>query len=281
LRRWPRLLWGWALCASLAACSTQPPRPSATESPGEPLVKLGVAYMQRGDKALALEKLQRGLDLDPNLPAGHYAIALLYEQLGESDKAETHYHRAISLRPDYAEAHNAYGAFLCKRKDFGKADKEFLAAAENPLYSTRDLAYANAGLCALDKPDAALAEKYFRLALDLNPAQPTALFHMAALSYGAGHFLNARGYLQRYQEVGPQTPETLWLGVRTERRLGDARAAADYGLLLRQRFPDSKQAEQLYTLEKGGKSSDRDPRGDPGASDIGGRQSGASPEGGP
>jgi type IV pilus assembly protein PilF len=265
---------------SLAACSTQPPRPPGTESPGEPLVRLGVAYMQRGDKALALEKLQRGLELDPNLSAGHYAIALLYEQLGELDKAETHYRRAIALRPDYAEAHNAYGAFLCQRKDFEKANKEFLAAAENPLYTTRGLAYANAGLCALDKPDPALAEKYFRLALEINPTQPTALFHMAALSYAAGRFLNARGYLQRYQEVGTQTSESLWLGVRTERQLGDARAAANYALLLRQRYPDSKEAEQLEALDKGGKSSDRDPRGNPGAGDSGGGQSGASPVGG-
>jgi type IV pilus assembly protein PilF len=249
---WGRFAQIWVLALTLMACSTQPPKPASAESPGEPLVKLGVAYLERGEQALALQKLKRGLELDPKLPAGHYAIGLLYERLGETDKAEEHYRRAISLKPDYAEARNAYGAFLCKRSEFDQADKQFRAAAENPLYVTRGLAYANAGLCALKRPDAAAAEKYFRLALEINPTQPTALFQMAALSYEAGRFLNARGYLQRYQEVGPQTPETLWLGVRTERKLGDGRAADGYALLLRERYPDSEQAAQLEVLEKGG-----------------------------
>ncbi len=246
------MLCGLALAAALAGCTNQPTRPTSGESPGAPLIKLGVAYMERGDQAVALQKLQRGLELDPNLPTGHYAIALLYEQLGELDKAEKHFRRAISLQPDYAEAHNAYGAFLCRKGQFDAADKQFMIAAQNPLYSTRGLAYANAGLCALRRPDAASAEKYFREALRINPTQSTALFQMAALSYEAGRYLNARAYLQRYQEVGPQTPETLWLGVRTERQLGDGKAAAGYALLLRERYPDSEQAQQLQAIDKGG-----------------------------
>lgn len=234
---------------SLCACSTNPPNAGTEDSPAQPLVKLGVAYMQQGDRATALQKLERALDLDPSLPSAHYAIALLYEQLGETDKAETHYRRALYLSPDYAEAHNAYGVFLCRQGKLTEAEEQFLTAAKNPLYTTPDLAYTNLGLCSMRKPDQAKAESNFRKALEINPKQPGALHQMAALSFDARRYLQARAYLERYQEVAPPTAQTLWLAARVERALGDIQAAHNYASMLEKEFRDSKEAQQL--LESG------------------------------
>jgi type IV pilus assembly protein PilF len=189
--------------------------------------------------------LQRALDLDPNLPTAHYAIALLYEQLGEADKAEGHFRRVLHLNADYADAHNAYGVFLCRQGRLDQAEQEFWLAIKNPLYSTPDLAYTNLGQCSLRKPDPVQAEQYLRKALELNPREPGALSYMAALSYEARRYLQARGYLQRLREVAPDNAQSLWLGVQIERALGDHAAASDYAALLRKNFPGSKQAQQL------------------------------------
>jgi type IV pilus assembly protein PilF len=202
-----------------------------------------VAYLQKGDRAVALQKLQRAIELDPIHPTAHYAIALLYEQLGEAGEAERHFRRALSLKADYPEAHNAYGVFLCRQGRHDAAEQQFWLAIKNPLYSTPDLAYTNLGLCSLAKSDE--AEKYFRRALELNPKEPGALLHMAALSFASKRYLQARGYLQRYQEVAPHTAESLWLAVRVERALGDGRTASDYAVQLQRKFPDSEQAQRL------------------------------------
>lgn len=236
----------------IGACSTPAAKREAAASKADPLVDLGVAYMERGDRARALDKLTRALQMDPNLPRGHYAIALLYDGMGEEDKAQSHYRRALSLDPRYAEARNAYGAFLCRQGDIKEAEKEFLEAARNPLYTTPDLAYTNAGLCLMAKQDKEGAEKYFREALQLNPLQPTALLQMAELSYQSDKYLNARAYLQRYREVAQHTPESLWLGILSEMKLGDRNAASSLALLLRARFPDSDQARLLQEMEQGG-----------------------------
>ena len=51
-------------------------------------MRLGLNYMQRGDYEFALEKLEKALQQDPNLPSAHNTIDILYQRLGEEEKAE-------------------------------------------------------------------------------------------------------------------------------------------------------------------------------------------------
>ena len=76
----------------LSACSstgrssdTLTPTADRPDTLAETNVKLGIGYMQQGKPDLALGRLQRALELEPNLASGHNAIAILYEQLGKLD----------------------------------------------------------------------------------------------------------------------------------------------------------------------------------------------------
>jgi type IV pilus assembly protein PilF len=51
--------------------------------------------------------------------------------------------------------------------------------------------------------------------------------------------------LQRYLEVGAHTAQSLWLGIRIERELGDRDALASYSLQLEKSYPDSEEARLL------------------------------------
>lgn len=237
----------------LSACSstgrnsdTLTPTADRPDTLAETNVKLGIGYMQQGKPDLALGRLQRALELEPNLASGHNAIAILYEQLGKLDLAGEHYQRAVELKPQDSAAHNNYGTFLCsKRNQLDKAEQQFMEALENPLYDTPEFAYENAGLCAKRKPDMAKAEQYFRKALELNPRLPTSLYQMGLISFDAKRYLPARAYLQRYAEIAKPTPQSLWLGIRIERELGDKNAVSSYSLYLKSNFPDSDEARLL------------------------------------
>ena len=224
-------------------------QPSTATKAAEINTQLGIIFMQQGKRDLALKKFKQALRQDSRLPSAHEAIAILYQELGEIRKAGEHYEEAARLDPKDPIIQNNYGAFLCSQNKVKRAERHFMIAIKNPLYKTPQDAYTNAGLCLLRIPDRNKAEAYFRKALQVDPKAPIALREMARLNYHGGHYLNARAYLQRYAAVAPQTPDTLWLGIRIERKLGDQNAVASYSLLLKNKFPDSEQARKLIESE--------------------------------
>jgi type IV pilus assembly protein PilF len=212
--------------------------------------QLGVGYMQEGQLELAWQRLNKALDLDATYSPAHNAMALLYERLGETDKASYHYRRATELNPADSSAQNNYGQFLCRQGKAEEAEKRFLASVRNPLYPTPDVAYTNAGLCLYQSGNLEKAETYLRQALQINPRIAPALLRMSELSLETDRALVARGYLQRYLEVGKHTPRTLWLGVRIERQLGDRNAVASYSMSLKGNFPESPETSELLKWER-------------------------------
>lgn len=208
-------------------------------------MRLGLNYMQRGDYEFALEKLEKALQQDPNLPSAHNTIALLYQRLREEEKAEYHFKKAVDLAPEYSEAQNNYGAFLCQQQRYAEAEEKFLIAVENPLYQSAAQAYENAGLCAMQQDDVTKAEGYFRRALQIEPTLSKSLLRMAEISYEQQNYLQARGYVQRFHDAATWTARALLLGIKTESKLGDDDAVASYILILRSRFPDSDEMQMV------------------------------------
>ena len=212
-------------------------------------VQLGIAYMRDGEMESSLNKFQKALEQDPDLPSAHGGIAVLYDRLDERDKASRHFRRALKLSPKNSQIQNNYGQFLCKQGEYDKANEQFDAAASNPVYSGRTGALTNAGTCAMQIPDLEQAEVYFRNALEIDSKLLPALTRMAQLRYDEGNYIGARAYLQRIEELAPLSPELLWLGVRVEDAWGNHDASARYGLLLKNNFPDAMQTRSLQEWE--------------------------------
>lgn len=236
-------LW---LVACTNAGSTRPTKYAAPDAKAAEInVRLGLNYLQRGDYEIALEKLEKALQQNPNLPSAHNTIALLYQHLDETDKAEMHFKQAVQRDSTYSAALNNYGAFLCGQKRYEEAEHYFLEAIKNPLYDSKAQALENAGMCANRIPDQTLAEKYFLKALQMNPHLSKSLLQMAQLRFLNIDYEDAHLYLKRYQAVASWTPSSLFTAIQIENKLNDQDAVASYALLLRARFPDSDEAQQV------------------------------------
>ena len=233
---------------SLTACSSNQGPMGQVEPTraAEINAELGLRYMIQGKYELALEKLDKAIEYNPDLAEAHHYKAELYRRLDKPKTADREYRRALDLAPDDSSIHNNYGVFLCGEAHRYEAGiQQFLQVLNNPVYPQRAQVYENLGLCTLRIPDKAKAEQYFRKALEINPRMAKSLFSMAQLSFEDKNYLSARAYLQRYHAIAPRTPQTLWLGIRIERHLGGDDAVASYGMLLLAKFPDSDEA-QLY-----------------------------------
>lgn len=208
-------------------------------------MKLGIAYLQRGEYKKALDKLHRAKNADPDYLPTYNMLGVLYQQIGEKEKAEKHYLKALRLYASDPATLNNYGQFLCQEKRYDEASKVFSKAANDPLYEAPEIAFANIGLCAMLQGQLNVAEINFRKALEKNPGQSTALIKMAEISYETSSYLSARGYLQRYLAINDHSSQSLWLGIQIEQQLGDKDTLASYKLLLKNKFPDSKETKQL------------------------------------
>lgn len=209
--------------------------------------ELGAGYYARGQYAVALQELRKALDADNAYAPAYSILGLVHAELREDKQAEAHFRHAVELSPNYSDAHNNFGLFLCQRGRPAESIKHFEAALTNSLYATPEKALANAGNCALEKGDLAQAEDYFVRALKRVSNQSTALLGMAEAHYRQGRWLAARSVLRQLGDIAGLGPQALWLGVRAERRLGDREAEANYGAQLRRRFPESMQAQWLIS----------------------------------
>jgi type IV pilus assembly protein PilF len=213
-------------------------------------LQLGTDYLRKGNLAQAKEKIDKALEQNPRNANAHIAAGLLYERLGQSDKADSHFARALSLEPKNPEIQNNYGAFLCQKGKYQRGEKLMLEAATNPLYRTPEVAYLNAANCASSGGDLKRAEENLRKALAVRPKFSEALFQMADLQYRQTDYLSARGFLERYAEVGRTSPASLWLGVRIERALGNEEAAKNYAERLKLEYPRAAQTKELIESER-------------------------------
>jgi len=246
-RRWLLVLYAASL--TTACVTVRPPgglQPSKANLPeaARDNTALGVGYLREGRLDLALEKLRRAVQEDPNYAPAHSTLAIAYAQRGDQQLAENEYRRALDLGDDPAVRNN-FGAFLCSIGKADEADRYFMQAANNRDYPTPEAAWANAGVCAHKTGNQARADADFREALRLNPNFADALQPLAVQAYADHDYLKADGYLQRYERSGPQTAQTLALGASIQHALGRADAARDYELKLIRNFPDSEETAHL------------------------------------
>jgi len=240
-----------AVLITLSACNQVRPSNqniSASQTTNEVAaanLDLAIEYMKQGAYENALKNLEKAKKADPGYAPTYNVTGLLYQQLGDSKKAEDNFKRALSINNNDSSTLNNYGNFLCQQNKLEEAEKTFLKAAANPLYESPEIAITNAGLCLSNNQRENDAEKYYRQALQLNPRVPQALIKMCEISFKLPNYLSARGYLQRYQQVARHTAKSLWLGIQIEQELGDKDTVSSYALQLKNNYPDSQETTLL------------------------------------
>lgn len=249
MMRLPAKLLASSLILLLAACANNKDK-DMQDSVSAANFKLGIGYMQSGHMDVATEKLLKAVQHNDNYPEAHNALGVIYEETREYGPAETHYKRAIDLKPDYVLAKVNYARLLCTREPIRIAEGESIlqkvVADPNNAGATAADAHAGLGVCALHRNQPDEAETWLRKALDQNPKNNTALYQLAQISQTQGKALQGRAFLQRYHSQSPPTPQSLWLGYTIESLPeGDAQLRREYKTVLLSQFPNTEEAQRL------------------------------------
>lgn len=250
-----QILTIFTLTVWLAACVSDQTRDS-TEKLKQASVynaELGLNYMKQGRYESASKKLKTAVQQDPeNGNAQHY-LAILYQTLGEREKAEKHFELAMEELPKDMFLMNNYGVFLCEGKKYTEAREYFDRVLADPLYKNKNQVYENIGLCAQSQGNIKLAEEYYKKTLRVAPQSAKSLLGMAQLSFDRQEFKESRNYLYQYLQVASQTPASLWLGILLAKQSGNKNRIASYSVLLKGKYPDSEETAKLKKMEAAGK----------------------------
>jgi type IV pilus assembly protein PilF len=248
----------WLLLLLAAGCAVQPASQGPVSDTGAIVgeatsprnrarihTELATAYYARGNMSIALEELRAAVAADPTYGTAHGVYGLVYMQLKENALAEQSFERALQYAPGDPDINHNYGWFLCQIGQERRAMPYFRRALDNPLYGTPARSYAAAGTCALRIGDLRAADDNLERALRIDALQPVALIEMAQLRYRQRRYADARRLITRHASVAPPSAQSLWLGLRIERRLGQRAAELSYADQLRRRFPGSPEVQAL------------------------------------
>ena len=253
-----------ATAATLAGCGTMQSgggtepffeSVSITGAPGDARnrarvhAELAALYFNRGNMAVALEELRIAASADANYPLTYSLYGLVYMELREPQLAQANFERALRLSPTDPDINHNYGWFLCQSGRENESIKYFLQAVRNPLYQTPWRSYSAAGSCALRKNNLKEAEEFFQRALAQTPDDPAVLLQLGHIRYRQGGLEEARKLVSRYNKLVEPTAESLWLGLRVERKLGERLAESGYANQLRRRFAASREYQLLQRGE--------------------------------
>jgi type IV pilus assembly protein PilF len=210
--------------------------------------ELGIAYMRRGDLAIAQTKLDRALEENPDDPDVHSARALLFARLQQPAQADREFREALHLAPKNPDFQNNYAVYLCSAGRNDEGVQTFLAAAHNPEYLTPELAYVNAGICLRASHHDVEAFQMFVDALTIRPNFAQALWQLADLNFSEGKLADARQEIDAFIASNQETPDLLLLAVKVTRAQHDQLDAELYARRLQLDFPNSAEARELAYL---------------------------------
>lgn len=204
-------------------------------------MELAVGYYEEGRTEVALEELRQAIAADPTLGEAYNLRGLIFMRLNDMRQADDSFRRALQINPRDADSLHNYGWLQCQQSRFDEADRTFEQAIAVPTYTGRSKTLMAQGVCQSRAGKDAEAEKTLARAHELDATNPIVAYNLAGLLYKRGDFERAKFYIRRLNNSELANAETLWLGIKVERRLNDRTAMLQLADVLRRRFPGSKE----------------------------------------
>lgn len=211
-------------------------------------VTLALKYIDGKNRESARHHLRKAMDIDSRSVEANFAMAMLYQLEGETELAEKQFKKTLRLDSNYSRARNNYGVMLFEHDRYEDAYDQFERAGEDLDYDARPQALVNLGRTALKLGNVDKAEASFEHAARLSPAMAVVKYELAALNFDKQEYKTAKQYLDAYEQIARPVPQTLLLGIKIERVFGNANKEASYALLLKNKFPYSKEYLEYKNL---------------------------------
>lgn len=205
-------------------------------------VQLALSYIRSGNWEAAKRHLKTALEIDDSSAEVFEAMALVFQNTGEGDRAEEFYQKAIKLDPKSSRARNNYAAFLYGDQRYEAATKQLELVVADAFYDKRPAAYVNLGRSYMQLENLTKAEDAFRRAYLMNKRDVGLRYQLAEVYFQMGDYPKSQQYYDSYKnEVKQQPAAALWLGIRLADKFDNRNALSSFSLALKNLYPTSKE----------------------------------------
>ena len=211
-------------------------------------LELAVNYFETGKVAVALDEVKQALVNDPTYADAYNLRGLIYMRLNDLGQAEESFRRALGIRASDPNVMHNYAWLLCQQQKYAEADRYFVQVLSSQAYMARSKTFMAQGLCQARAGQLQQAEQTLLRAYELDAGNPVVGYNLAELLMRRGELTRAQFYIRRINNSDLANAESLWLGVKIERSLGDSVAMRQLAEQLRKRFPESR---ELGAFERG------------------------------
>ncbi len=211
-------------------------------------MELATGYFEQGQTTIALDEVKQVLAIDPSFGEAFNLRGLIYMRLNDPGLAEDSFKRALALNPRDANSAHNYGWLTCQQKRYVESEAWFGQVMNNATYGRRAQTLMTQGVCQMAAGDNAKAERSFARSYELDAGNPISGYNLSNLLYIRGDYSRAQFYIRRLNNSELANSESLWLGIKVERRLEDRVAMQQLADQLKKRYPQSK---ELLSYERG------------------------------
>lgn len=205
-------------------------------------LELAVGYYNNGQTTIALDELKQSIAADPTLLEAHNLRGLIYMRLNDAALAEESFRKALQINPQASSVQHNLGWMLCQQGRMPEAQRQFLAAIAEPTYVDKAKSWMALGVCQGRAGLRAEGEASLQRAYELDAGNPVTGYNLALVLFQRGEYVRSQFYIRRINNGDQANAESLWLGIKVERRLGNREAVAQLGTQLGKRFSQSKEA---------------------------------------
>lgn len=250
--RWWLLLLLAVWVSVLSACANSPASP--TSNTAQPLtesdepesrkrarirLELATGYFEQGQTSVALDEIKQSLVAFPGYGPAYVLRGLVYMRMNEPGQAEDSFRRALQINDRDPDALHNYGWFVCQQGRHAEAVQLFVRAMASPVYGGQAKTLMAKGVCQTRMGQFAEAEGSFARSYELDAANPITGYNLASLLFKRGDDKRAQFYIRRLNNSDLANAESLWLGIKVERRMNNPQAADQLAQQLQRRFPRS------------------------------------------
>ena len=231
---------GAASAASSAEPITDSDEPEARKR-ARIRVELAAGYFGEGQNTVALDEIKLALQADPTYAPAYVLRGLVYMGMNNDPLAEESFQRAMQLNPRDPDALHNYGWYACQRGRYAQSTDLFQRALASPVYGGQAKTLLAMGICQIRAGQLVEAEASLARSYELNPSNPIVAYNLASLQFRRGDDSKAQFTIRRVNNTDLANAETLWLGIKVERRLRNREAMAQLAQQLGRRYAESAQ----------------------------------------